>query len=128
MNYLIDTCAFIWYVLNDKNLSQRVKNIILSSDNVYISYATLWEIAIKQTTGKLQSITMSAYEIAELCRDNGIIILPLKLSYLERIKQLPLIHKDLFDRIIIASAIEENYTLLTNDSEIIKYKDIKTLW
>ena len=128
MNYLIDTCAFIWYVLNDKNLSQRVKNIILSSDNVYISYATLWEIAIKQTTGKLQSITMSAYEIAELCRDNGIIILPLKLSYLERIKQLPLIHKDPFDRIIIASAIEENYTLLTNDSEIIKYKDIKTLW
>ena len=128
MNYLIDTCAFIWYVLNDKNLSQRVKNIILSSDNVYISYATLWEIAIKQTTGKLQSITMSAYEIAELCRDNGIIILPLKLSYLERIKQLPLIHKDPFDRIIIATAIEEGYTLITNDSEIIKYKDIKTLW
>ena len=128
MNYLIDTCAFIWYVLNDKNLSQRVKNIILSSDNVYISYATLWEIAIKQTTGKLKSITMSAYEIAELCRDNGIIILPLKLSYLERIKQLPLIHKDPFDRIIIATAIEEGYTLITNDSEIIKYKDIKTLW
>ena len=128
MNYLIDTCAFIWYVLNDKNLSQRVKNIILGSDNVYISYATLWEIAIKQTTGKLQSITMSAYEIAELCRDNGIIILPLKLSYLERIKQLPLIHKDPFDRIIIATAIEEGYTLITNDSEIIKYKDIKTLW
>ncbi len=128
MNYLIDTCAFIWYVLNDKNLSQRVKNIILSSDNVYISYATLWEIAIKQTTGKLQSITMSAYEIAELCRDNGIIILPLKLSYLERIKQLPLIHKDPFDRIIIATAIEEDLTLLTNDSEIIKYKDVKTLW
>ena len=128
MNYLVDTCAFIWYVLNDKNLSQRVENIILGSDNVYISYATLWEIAIKQTTGKLKSITMSAYEIAELCRDNGVIILPLKLSYLERIKQLPLIHKDPFDRIIIATAIEEGYTLITNDSEIIKYKDIKTLW
>ena len=128
MSYLVDTCSFIWYVLNDKNLSQRVKNIILGSDSVYISYATLWEIAIKQTTGKLKSITMSAYEIAELCRDNGIIILPLKLSYLERIKQLPLIHKDPFDRIIIATAIEEDYTLLTNDSEIIKYKDVKTLW
>ena len=128
MNYLVDTCAFIWYVLNDKNLSQRVENIILGSDNVYISYATLWEIAVKQTTGKLKAITMSAYEIAELCRDNGMIILPLKLSYLERIKQLPLIHKDPFDRIIMATAIEEGYTLMTNDSEIIKYKDVKTLW
>ncbi|MBQ3396541.1 MAG: PIN domain-containing protein [Synergistaceae bacterium] len=62
------------------------------------------------------------------CNENKIAILSLETAYFERIKQLPLIHRDPFDRIIIATAIEENLTLLTNDSEIIKYKDVKTLW
>lgn len=54
--------------------------------------------------------------------------MPLKSEYFERIQKLPLIHKDPFDRIITATAIEEGYTLLTCDSEIVKYPDVKTLW
>lgn len=126
--YMLDTCTFIWYILDDSSLSQTAKNAILCSDTVFISYATLWEITIKQTTGKLTALSMSVYELAELCRDNGIIVLPLKLSYLAELRKLPLIHRDPFDRIITATAITEGYTLLTNDSGIVKYQDIKTLW
>lgn len=126
--YMMDTCTFIWYILDDSSLSQTAKNAILGSDTVFISYSTLWAITIKQTTGKLNILSMNVYELAELCRDNGIIVLPLKLSYLSELRTLPLIHRDPFDRIIIASAITEGYTLLTNDGEIVKYQDVKTLW
>lgn len=128
MKYIVDTCTLIWYMTRDKKLPESIRQIIYDSDNVYVSIATLWEIAVKQTTGKLSSVTQSVYEIAELCGDNGIIIMPLKLAYFERIKQLPLIHRDPFDRIIIATAIEENMTLLTKDSEIIKYDGAATFW
>ena len=126
--YMLDTCTFIWYVLDDDSLSQTAKDAIFNSDTVCISYATLWEITIKQTTGKLGILSMNVYELAELCRDNGIIVLPLKLSYLAELRKLPLIHRDPFDRIIIATEITEGYTLLTNDGEIVKYQDVKTLW
>ena len=126
--YMLDTCAFIWYILDDEKLPQDVKEIIAASETIYISYTTLWEITTKQTIGKLDAVTMNVYELAELCMNNGIIVLPLKLSYLARLRNLPLIHRDPFDRIIIATALEEGCTLLTCDSEIIKYPDAKTLW
>ena len=127
MKYMMDTCAFIWYMTQDSKLPESIREIIFSSSNMYVSIATLWEIAVKQTIGKLSAVTESVYEIAELCRNGGIVIMPLKLAYLERVKQLPLIHRDPFDRIIIATAIEEDLTLLTNDSNITKY-ELKTIW
>lgn len=128
MKYMLDTCAFIWYISDDSVMPEELKTLVDESNDVYISFATLWEIAIKQTTGKLSTVTMNVYELAEICETHRIMIAPLKLPYLERIKKMPLIHRDPFDRIIMATAIEEDYTLLTNDSEIIKYKDVKTLW
>lgn len=128
MKYMIDTCAFIWYMTQDKKLPENIREIIFRSSNVYVSIATLWEIAVKQTIGKLSAVTESVYEIAELCRNGGIVIMPIKLAYLERVKQLPLIHRDPFDRIIIATAIEEGLTLLTNDSTVKQYDGVKTLW
>ena len=125
--YLLDSCAFIWIVKNDSRLPSMIKEILKGNDAVYISKATFWEIAIKKTTGKLD-VVQNTFELEKICRREDISILPLKLKYFERIQKMPLIHRDPFDRIIIASAIEEGYTLLTNDSEIIKYKDVKTLW
>ena len=128
MSCMMDTCAFIWYVLDDERLPDDVKDIIISSDEVYLSYATLLEITIKQTIGKLDEFKWNIMDLAELCMDNGIMILPMKLSYLAKLRQLPLIHRDPFDRIITATAIVEDYTLLTCDSEIVKYAEVKTLW
>ena len=128
MKYMIDTCTLIWYMTRNSKLPDSIRDIIYNSGNVYVSITTLWEIALKQTTGKLSALTKSIYDIAELCVNNGIVIMPLKLAYLEMIKRLPFIHNDPFDRIIIATAIEEDLTLLTKDSEIIKYDGVKTLW
>ena len=125
--YILDTCAFIWAVQNSPNLSPKVLAILDGDDDVFVSQASFWEIAIKQTTGKLD-LDKDMFALEELCKAEEIQILPLELAYFERIKSLPLIHRDPFDRIIIASAIEEDLTLLTNDSEILKYQDVKTLW
>ena len=125
--YLLDTCAFIWTVKKEAKMSSEALEVLKGYEDVYISQATLWEIAIKQTTGKLD-LKHSSFELEELCKESGIVILTLKAEYFERIKKLPLIHRDPFDRIIVATAIEENLTLITNDSNIMKYEDIKTLW
>ena len=124
--YLLDTCAFIWYIETSGKLSESMRRIIDTSENIYLSQATLWEIAIKQTTGKI-NLPMTIFELEDKCREEKITVLPLECKYFERIKHLPLIHRDPFDRIIIATAIEEDLTLLTNDSAIIKY-EVKTIW
>ena len=125
--YILDTCAFIWAVQNSPNLSPKVLAILDGDDDVFVSQTSFWEIAIKQTTGKLD-LDKDMFALEELCKAEEIQILPLELAYFERIKSLPLIHRDPFDRIIMASAIEEDLTLLTNDGEIVKYQDVKTLW
>ena len=125
--YILDTCAFIWAVQNSPNLSPKVLEILDGDDDVFVSQASFWEIAIKQTTGKLD-LDKDMFALEELCKTEEIQILPLELAYFERIKSLPLIHRDPFDRIIMASAIEEDLILLTDDSQIIKYQDVKTLW
>lgn len=125
--YLMDTCTFLWYIEEGSRLPQAVKEVIDNSENIYLSQATLWDIAIKQTIRKIV-LTMMSFELEDKCREELITILPLKSEYFERIKTLPLIHRDPFDRIITATAIEENMTLLTNDSNIVKYSSLKTLW
>ena len=125
--YILDTCAFIWSVLNDPKLSDTVYDILAGNEPVYVSIATLWEIAIKKTTGKL-NLRHNTFELEKICIDEDIYILPLKLRYFERLQKLPLIHRDPFDRIIIATAIEEGLTLLTNDSRINQYNGVNTLW
>ena len=125
--YILDTCAFIWAVQNSPNLSPKVLAILDGDDDVFVSQASFWEIAIKQTTGKL-NLDKDIFALEDLCKTEEIQILPLELAYFERIKTLPPIHRDPFDRIIIASAIEEDLIILTSDGEIVKYQDVKTLW
>lgn len=125
--YLLDTCAFIWTIQGDSKLSQKIIEILASDMPVYVSKATFWEIAVKKTTKKL-NLTQNTFELEEICHEEDIEILPLKLVYFERIQKLPLIHRDPFDRIIMASAVEEGYTLLTKDSTIRSYEEVKCLW
>lgn len=125
--YILDTCAFIWTIQNSSKLSPKVADILAGDDAVYVSKATFWEIAIKKTIGKLD-MKQNTFELEEICREEDINILPLKLRYFETIQEMPLIHKDPFDRIITASAIDEGYTLMTNDTNICKYNEVKCLW
>ena len=127
MKYLLDTNALLFVFSAPSKLSVRARRIVRGELDLSVSVVSFWEIAIKQTTGKLD-LDMDIFALEELCKAEDIKILPLELAYFERIKKLPLIHRDPFDRIIIATAIEEELTLLTSDSEIVKYEGVKTLW
>jgi PIN domain nuclease of toxin-antitoxin system len=91
-----------------------------------VSIASLWEIAIKSSIGKLE-IKNSLEEIAEICLENKIELLAINPLHLDQIKNLPRIHGDPFDRLIISQALAENLIIVTKDSIIPKY-DVKTVW
>ncbi len=117
--YLLDTHILLWYFHNDKRLSERAKNIINEND-VAVSVASLWEIAIKKTIGKL-SISESITDLERECIKQDIVILPITTRYLEIIQKLPTIHNDPFDRLLIATAFSDRMIIITDDNEIKKY-------
>lgn len=124
--YLLDTHALLWYLYDNPKLSQKMLETISNSDTVFASIASLWEIAIKQGIGKLE-IDCPISTIASLCEQKDIGILRIKIEHLEVLKMLPQIHRDPFDRLLIAQAQTENLTLITKDAQIAKY-NINTLW
>lgn len=117
--YLLDTHILLWYFHDDARLSDETKNII-SDNDVSISIASLWEIAIKKGLGKLK-IDESVSDLEQACIEQGIGIVPIKTKYLEIIQTLPYIHNDPFDRLIIATAVSDEMTLITDDNIIKKY-------
>ncbi len=127
MRYLLDTNALIGLLFQPELLSPDACKIILKSDQLYVSIISFWEIGIKQAIGKID-IEASAVDIENACKDLKISLLPLKCNYIDAMKILPLIHRDPFDRIIIAQAIVEDMILITKDKTIPLYKEVKTLW
>ena len=126
MNYLLDINILIYTLCNPSALSDLAKQIISLEPNINVSIVSFWEIAIKQTLGKL-NIKSSIHHIEQICIDRNINILPILSTEIEGIKELPFIHKDPFDRLIISQAIKNNLCLVTSDQLIPKY-DVKTAW
>ncbi len=124
--YIIDTHALLWYLRNSGDLSKTALNTINTADIIYTSVASLWEIAIKQSIGKLD-LDFSISQIENLCTEKDIQILPIKSIHLDELKNLPKHHGDPFDRLIIAQALAENLTIITRDSTIPNYP-VRTLW
>lgn len=125
MSYLLDTHAILWYFQDDKNLSPNARHLI-DSEQCYFSYASLWEIAIKQSLGKL-NYSKSIPAIFEELLKEGFLPLEITVESMEKIKELPFIHKDPFDRILISQVMLNNLVLITKDEYIPQY-DIKTVW
>jgi PIN domain nuclease of toxin-antitoxin system len=127
MGYILDTNALIFYLYNPEQLSKAALNIVSNENNrLYVSIVSLWEIAIKSSIGKL-GIKNSLEEIAGICLKNKIELLAINPSHLDQIANLPQIHSDPFDRLIISQALVENLEIVTRDSIIPKY-DVKTVW
>jgi PIN domain nuclease of toxin-antitoxin system len=119
-NLLLDTHAFIWYSENDSKLPESIKLEIEIADRVYISIASLWEIAIKLSIGKLS--LRSNYESIEASLEPaGIGLLPISFADTVRIMNLPLHHRDPFDRILIAQSINNSLTLVSCDAAFTVY-------
>ena len=123
---LLDTNALLFYLFKADQLSDAAMNTITYSDEAWVSIASFWEIAIKQSIGKMQ-FCMTIPELESLCLDRDIQVLPIQSTVLEQIKSLPKIHGDPFDRLIIAQAQVGKMTIVTRDRMIPQYP-VPTTW
>jgi len=125
--YLLDTHTAIWYFNGDKALSKTAKEIILElSNQIFLSVSSAWELAIKISLGKLEFKGHVARFI-HLAETYGFSILPIKTAHLTILESLPLLHRDPFDRLLIATAISEQMTLIRADKNIAQY-NIPLIW
>lgn len=126
-SFLLDTHTFIWYFDEDKRLSRVADAAIRNGENrIYFSMASLWEIAIKTGIGKLD-LKLSIREIVDFCFENNVSFLPISIPHVATYMQLPLHHRDPFDRMLIAQATANNLTLISKDSQFEQYF-ISLLW
>jgi PIN domain nuclease of toxin-antitoxin system len=109
---LVDSNAFIWAYVEPTELSTTARRAISDPANErFISIAALWEISIKSSTGKLSMPADPSQAISDL----ALTILPISLAHVQRIPSLPFRHRDPFDRMMIAQAMEEGLTIVTRD-------------
>ncbi len=123
MNILLDTHILIWALEDNPKLSDVAKREIINGKNViFVSIASVWEISIKKTMGKLIAPDNLFQEIEQ----HRFTLLDINFDHAQLAGELPSIHKDPFDRMLVAQAKLEKLTLITVDSTIYKY-DLKLL-
>lgn len=128
MNYLLDTHTFLWFLEGNNTLSSKARIIIENADNtIYVSIASIWEIAIKISISKLKLI-VNLEEVKTEIVKNNFEILPLDFEHIIELTNLEQIHKDPFDRIIISQAISEKCTIVSKDSNFDFYNNVNVLW
>lgn len=122
MKLLIDTQILIWYAQNNPKLTGNFIQLINNSSNeVFLSIVSLWEITIKKSLGKL-NFDISLNQIESILLANNFNILHFDVNDLQILLELPYYHSDPFDRMIISQAINGDYQLLSNDSKFKNYK------
>ena len=127
MKYILDTHTLIWFLQGNEALSNVAKSIIEETDSQkYVSIASIWEISIKVSLEKLR-LAKSLEDFLFDLSQTKIAILPIKLSHTLRLSKLEFLHRDPFDRLIIAQSIEENMDVLTQDTKFPAY-NIVTHW
>jgi PIN domain nuclease of toxin-antitoxin system len=120
VKYLLDTHILLWFVEDNKRLKPSIKEIIENGEN-YISVASFWEVAIKMSMGKYD-FKGGYKDFVFMTAESNISVIPIKEKHLEEIFNLPSIHRDPFDRLIIATSKAENIPLITSDENIQKYE------
>lgn len=128
MKVLLDTHVFIWLDSAPEKLSAKALAVCQDQTNaMYLSMASIWEMQLKQQLGKLNLKLPLNRLISEQCSNNGLQILPIETDYVYTLNELPLHHKDPFDRLIIAQAKLENLYLVSADTFFSHY-DIDLCW
>jgi len=128
MRALLDTHTFLWLITDDPRLSPRVRKIMSDGGNeLFLSAASGWEMAIKAKLGRLQLPGDLERFISEQLALNAIESLPVEMSHALNVYKLPDHHRDPFDRMLIAQARLENLPILTADSQISRYP-VKVIW
>lgn len=124
MRLLLDTHAFIWWVSEAANLGQRARDAIHDTANeILLSVASLWELTIKRGNGKLDF----PFDVETVVADEGFRVLPISYRHLGALETLPRLHRDPFDRMLIAQAIADDLVLATRDARLSAY-GVAILW
>ncbi len=128
MRLLLDTCAFLWWTENSPRLSEGVRSAVADpAREVYVSTASIWEIAIKNSLGRLPLPQPPDVFLPRQRDLHGFLSLPIDEASVLQLRRLPPLHKDPFDRILVCQAIEHGMTLLTPDRLIAQYA-VRVSW
>ena len=128
MRILLDTCTFLWLILDAGELTGRVKDLFADSDNeVFLSVVSTWEIAVKRAIGRLELPEEPRLYIPEQRERHGIQSLSLDEPSSLQVSALPKIHSDPFDRMLISQALIHGLTILSPDDMIKKYP-VRIVW
>lgn len=127
MNLLIDTHAIIWFITEDDRLPIKMKELIEDATNTcFVSIASLWEMSIKYSLGKLDLKT-DLKRIFEIISQSGLLILPITTTHILTTTSLDFHHRDPVDRLMIAQTKSEGLTLLSKDG-VFKEYNINLVW
>lgn len=127
MKYLIDTHTVLWFLNGNKELSSKAKGIIEDQENeINLSIASLWEIAIKESLGKL-NFPKDLNDVVNDIEELNINILNIKKEHILELLKLEFFHKDPFDRVIISQAKLEKLKIIGKDEIFDKY-NVKRIW
>lgn len=123
MRLLLDTHLLLWSAASSKRLPREARELLEDGANeVYFSAASIWELAIKSSLGR-KDFRVNVATLRAALPDMGLIELPVTALHAVGATRLPAIHRDPFDRLLIAQSIAEPLTLLTNDALLSKYWD-----
>jgi PIN domain nuclease of toxin-antitoxin system len=125
---LLDTHAFLWWVTDDDRLSERAGEVIADGANdVYFSAASAWEIAIKAGLGRIRLPDEAWTFTPDQLERNAFQALPVHVAHAVAVITLPDVHRDPFDRMLVAQAITEGLTIVSADPELARYA-VPVLW
>lgn len=117
MNLLLDSHVLLWWLSDDKRLSRKARGLIEHTDEVFVSAATTWELAVKASLGKLR-MPEGFLEVVEA---QGFLHLPISPEHAMAVQSLPWHHRDPFDRILLAQAMVEGLRLVSADAALAPY-------
>ena len=118
MRILLDTHVFLWYTKSDRKLSAKSRSMIQNATEVYVSSASIWEATIKVRLGKLD---VKIDDLVKASTTSGFSELPITVDHAAAVDRLSELHRDPFDRILLAQAITEPLTFLTADETLKDY-------
>lgn len=121
MRFLLDTHIFLWFINGEPKLSKSTRQKIIKASEVYVSSASIWEISIKMSLGK---INLDLNLLIDAIDKSGFLPLPISMLHALAIHDLPPLHRDPFDRIMIAQALVEPLTFLTADTLLKDYSPL----
>lgn len=128
MKALLDTHTFLWWIANDPQLSQRARQVMEDgATELFLSVASGWEMAIKSRLGKLKLPDDLHSFVAEQVRINAIEVLPIEMIHALHVYSLPALHRDPFDRLLVAQSQIEKMPILTGDPQIARYA-VTVIW